>query len=105
MAYSVTPRRFLSRCGAAIAAPYVVSGSVLGGDGSKAPSERITGAVIGCGARAGTIRSAAGQLVGVCDPWKDRRERWARGFNPPPPYPPTPSRPPGPAPLSQISYQ
>jgi predicted dehydrogenase len=73
----LTRRGFLQAAGAGMATPYVITSAALGAAGKPPASERITGASIGCGGRGGSITRAAGQLVAVCDPWKDRRELWA----------------------------
>ena len=72
-------REFLSRAGAALAVPYVVSSSALGGGGGVAASERIVMGCIGVGSRGGgNMRSFLGrdvtQLVAVCDVDKGRRD-------------------------------
>jgi predicted dehydrogenase len=73
----LTRRRFLKAAGAGVVAPWVIASTALGAAGRRPASERITGGHIGCGSRGGSIRAAGGQLVAVCDPWQDRRERWA----------------------------
>jgi len=65
---------------AAVGLPYVLTGSALGDDKTKAASERVTFAVIGLGDRGPRhlgMGRGAGQLVAVCDTWKDRREKVA----------------------------
>lgn len=77
----VTRRRFLGQAAAAVAMPYVITGSALGGAKKKAASERVTFAVIGLGDRGPGhtgMGGGAGQLVAVCDTWKDRREKVAK---------------------------
>src|SRR3990172_2802254 len=72
-------RRFLKAAGAALAAPLVVPGSVLGRDGAVPPSERITLGAIGIGNR-GTyvfgcfLQENDVQCLAVCDVRSQRRE-------------------------------
>lgn len=81
-----TRRNFLKRAAGAasavIAAPYFVPGRALGAEDKPAASERVTIGLIGCGGRgSGVFRGligAGGQPIAACDPWKDRRERWAQ---------------------------
>ncbi len=78
---ALTRRRFLRRAagaGAALAAPYVVPGSVLGKDGAVAPGERIVLGAIGIGSRGqGDLRcflSEPGvQFVAIADARAERR--------------------------------
>jgi len=71
--------------GAAIAAPYVITSNALGSADVPAASERVTVGLIGCGGRgSGVFRNiigSGGQPIAACDPWKDRRERWAQQIN------------------------
>ena len=71
-------RRFLVSGAAAAAAPYVITSTALGARGVPAASERVTVGKIGCGGRGGGIGGVGGQIVAACDPWKPRRERYAR---------------------------
>ena len=79
----VTRRRFLKRtvqAGAAIAAPQVMPGFVLGKNGTAPPSETIVLAGIGIGARgASDLNGFLGEpdvhCVAVCDPRADRRAK------------------------------
>jgi predicted dehydrogenase len=69
--------------GSALLAPTIVPSSVFG---ANAPSNRITTAQIGVGGRgSGQLRSFAhpdvSQVVAVCDPFKDRREKNAAYVN------------------------
>ncbi len=73
-------RRDFLRLGMALAARYIVPSSVLGRNGARAPSERITLAVIGCGGRGRNdlqdfIREKDVRCLAVCDCWADRRDR------------------------------
>ena len=69
MSRNLTRRSFIKGAGAAVAAPYLVSGSVL----SAPPSNRIGLGLIGCGARsAGGV--GGGLITAVCDVVKDKRE-------------------------------
>ena len=66
-------RRFLKTAGAAVAMPYVITTSALGGSGKLAASERIVMATIGCGGQGtGDMQGFLGfpqvQMVAVCDP-------------------------------------
>lgn len=78
---ALTRRRFLKRAagaGAALAAPYVIPGSVLGKDGAVAPGERIVLGGIGIGGRGqGDLRcflSEPGvQFVAIADARAERR--------------------------------
>jgi len=69
-------RRFLKGLGVAIgggiAAPCIIPPAVRGADGAVAPSNRITLAIIGCGARGGTVlfnflAEKDVQFIAVCD--------------------------------------
>ena len=76
----VTRRSFLGSTAAAVGLPYILTGSALGDDKKKAASERVTFAVIGLGDRGPRhlgMGGGAGQLLAVCDTWKDRREKVA----------------------------
>lgn len=76
-----TRRGFLVRAAGAAALPYVITGTALGNDKTKAASERVTFAVIGLGDRGPRhlgMGGGAGQLAAVCDTWTDRRERIAK---------------------------
>jgi hypothetical protein len=66
-----------------VAVPWIVPASALGADGSVAPSNRITVALIGCGmmglGHLGFCLSHPGvQLLGVCDVDRSRREEAQR---------------------------
>ena len=76
----LTRRRFLQAAGAGVATPYVITSAALGAAGKPPASERITSGHIGCGGRGGSISGRCGQVVAVCDPWKDHRERFAARF-------------------------
>src|ERR1051325_5681998 len=95
----ITRRRFLrqssSAIGAALAAPAIVPGSVLGRNGLIPPSERITMGFIGVGGQGGghllggawtyVAGGYAGrkdaQVLAICDVWRDRRERACQKVN------------------------
>ena len=74
---SVRRREFLAAGAASV--PLFVSGRALGADGDPPASERVGFAVMGLGDRGpghcGMGKSA--QLIAVCDPWKNRREKIA----------------------------
>lgn len=70
-------RGFLGKTAVAAAAPQVIAATALGNQQKAAASERVSFAVIGLGDRGPVhlgMGGGAGQLVGVCDTWKDRRE-------------------------------
>jgi predicted dehydrogenase len=69
---SITRRGFLQGAIGLCAFPYIVSASALGGDGTEAPSNRITMACIGVGGRGKeNMRSFLGhkscRVVAICD--------------------------------------
>jgi hypothetical protein len=78
----VSRRQFLGKAGiaaGAVAVPYFIPASVLGGNGAVAPSERIVVGGIGIGGRgSGDVNWMMGesdvQFVAVCDVRKSRRE-------------------------------
>jgi hypothetical protein len=81
---SLTRRAFLARSAAAslLAVRSIVPASVLGRDGTPAPSDRIGVALIGVGCMGnGHLHHLAGgkdtQLLAVCDPDRTRREQGA----------------------------
>jgi len=75
-------RRLLKRAtqaGAALMAPYVLPGSVLGRDGAILPSERIVLGAIGIGGRGSYVLGCFlgnpdVQFVGICDVRRERRK-------------------------------
>ena len=79
---TLTRRRFLARgamAAGAVALPYYVPASALGGGGTAAPSERIVMAGIGLGGRGSydlgyMLGESDVQWVAVCDVVKGRRE-------------------------------
>jgi predicted dehydrogenase len=86
----VSRRRFLQSLGAAAATPLLVPASVLGGEGTVAPGERITIGMIGTGSQGTThtrvlVSLPQAQIVAVCDPVREKRlqarqlvENWAK---------------------------
>ena len=73
-------RRATGAAAGAVAFPYIVPSSALGGDGAVAPSNRIVHGCIGVGSRgSGVMRGFLGrnevQIVAVCDIDKDHRDR------------------------------
>ncbi|NLX28603.1 MAG: Gfo/Idh/MocA family oxidoreductase [Bacteroidales bacterium] len=71
----INRRRFLATTAAASAGLTILPGSVLGGRGRVAPSDRLTIAYIGCGTQGlremtTLIADPAVQIVAVCDPNK-----------------------------------
>jgi hypothetical protein len=79
---TLTRRTLLkSAAGAAVGAPYVLTTAALGSGGTPPASERVGCAVFGLGDRGPSHIGMArrdGQLVAVCDPWQDRRDRHAK---------------------------
>lgn len=80
MSKQITRRGFLSKAGAAVAAPYIVPASVLGRGGMTPPSERITMGGIGIHGRGfhvlrWTIGHRDVQFLAICDIWKEQRHR------------------------------
>lgn len=79
----VTRRGFVRGvAGAAIAAPYVITSNALGSAEVPPASERVTIGLIGCGGRGSAVFrnliGSGGQPIAACDPWQNRRERWAQ---------------------------
>ena len=75
----VNRREFLQLAAGGVAFPYVVRSSALGKAGTVSPSERITMAAIGNGARCKHVMQhfmifGDVQFLAVCDARKDRRE-------------------------------
>lgn len=76
-------RQFLKKAalvGGAVAAPYVITSTALGGEGRPPASERVVTAGIGVGPRGLlNVREQLGcpdaQVVAICDVWKPVRER------------------------------
>jgi predicted dehydrogenase len=60
----------------AVTAPYLIPATALGRAGAVAPSERVTVGKIGCGGQGTGLAGVGGQVVAVCDTWRDRRDRW-----------------------------
>ena len=73
----ISRRAFVRTAGVSVAAPYVITSTALGAAGTPPASERVTVGKIGCGGRGSGIGGVGGQVVAACDPWKDRRDRWA----------------------------
>lgn len=78
MKMPITRRRFLAAT-AALAAPHIIPASVLGRDGSIAPSERIVAGCIGMGSRgSGHVNEIASfndtQVVATCDVFRSKAE-------------------------------
>jgi len=79
-------RQFLKSAGAALAAPYIVTSSALGLGGTAAASDRIVMGTIGTGGRGtGDMGGLMGfqevQMVAVCDPVPEHRERARNAVN------------------------
>ncbi len=84
MRTNTSRRHFLKTAvaaGAAIGFPTVIPASALGRGGAVAPSGRVSVGLIGCGGRSRVAKEylnyEKSQLVGVCDPIRERREKWA----------------------------
>ncbi len=75
--HKISRRNFIQRTGLAVAAPYVITSTALGAEGTPPASERVTVGKIGCGARGGGIGGVGCQVVAACDPLKNRRDAWA----------------------------
>ena len=78
--HRTTRRDFLKTASMAIAAPYVITTTALGGEGRPAASERVVMGGIGIGNQgtgdhAGFLSRADVQYVAVCDVKKEVRER------------------------------
>ena len=76
-------RRLLRGAAAAVAAPYVITSTALGNADTPPASERVTLGFIGVGSRGGAVlldfqRCKGGQCVATSDPYKDRREAYAK---------------------------
>ena len=85
----VTRRKFLGWSGCALSIPLILPSMTLGLDGVVAPSEKITLGVIGLGTMGtghifgkawtylpgGYIAKKDVQILAVCDPWRDKREK------------------------------
>jgi len=74
----ITRRAFVRGAGAALAAPYVITSTALGGPEKPPASERITMGAIGLGGRgmhdmAALMANADAQVVAVCDVIRDKR--------------------------------
>jgi len=72
-------RQFLqTAAGSALAAPYLVCATALGGGGRAPASDRIGLGFIGLGGRGNDIMGgflgSGTQALAVCDPWENRRE-------------------------------
>ncbi len=81
-------RQFIKRsaaAGAVIGFPTIIPSTVLGKNGSVAPSNRAAIGLIGCGDRAKYAgmyqRYDKSEVVAVCDPFKIRREAFSKKFN------------------------
>jgi predicted dehydrogenase len=79
-----TRRDFLKKsigAGAVLGFPTIISSSVLGQNGKRAPSNRAAIGVIGCGGRSASCGSyvnyATSDIIAVCDPFADRRAKRA----------------------------
>ncbi len=79
----LTRRDVLKGALAAFGVPYVITSAALGNRSRSAASERVTLGHIGVGGRGSSLlrgfRSCRdAQPVAVADPYRDRRERWAK---------------------------
>lgn len=80
MSHTPTRRQFLTTAGLALAAPNLFGGRVKGAPNRPPPSERIVMATIGCGGQGtGDMGGFMGfpqvQMVAVCDPVVEHRDR------------------------------
>ena len=79
-----TRRRFLKAAGASVlAVPFIAPSSILGNNEKAAPSDRVTLGHIGVGGRGGSLLGGFrglrdAQPVAFADPFRSRRERWAK---------------------------
>lgn len=71
--------------GAVTGFPTIIPSTVLGQNGNVAPSNKAAIGLIACGSRAGYAgmyqRYDKSEIVAVCDPFKGRREAFAKKFN------------------------
>ena len=79
----ISRRQFLKTATGALAMPYIITSSALGGNGRPAASNRIVMGAIGVGSMgSGDMRGFLGdnrvQFVGVCDVDRDHRDRAKR---------------------------
>jgi len=73
-------RRFLAlAAGGLFAGPYFLTSTALGAPGRRPANDRVVVGMIGCGGRGSGL--GVSQIVGVCDPWKQRRENLAKRAN------------------------
>jgi len=75
----LTRRAFVKGAAAALAAPYVITSTALGGPERAPASERIVMATIGCGGRgthdmAALIGNDDVQMIAVCDVQRTKRD-------------------------------
>jgi predicted dehydrogenase len=82
----IARRHFLKSIIASATAPMIIPGSVLGLDGTIAPSDRITMGLIGVGSRMGGVWGAFKnckeiQGIAVCDVWEANRENYRKSLN------------------------
>lgn len=76
----LTRRALLRRAGAALAAPYVITSTALGGEGRPPASERVVTGYLGVGPRGllnlrEQLSCPEAQVAAVCDVWKPRRDQ------------------------------
>ena len=72
MRQKISRRSFVQSTAMAVAVPYIISSSALGGDGRPAPSNRVTMGLIGVGSMGmrhvkGFLQEDDCQIIGVCD--------------------------------------
>jgi predicted dehydrogenase len=82
----ISRRAFLKSASAAIAAPYIISSSTLGGYGRPAPSNRVTMGLIGLGSMGmrhvkGFLQEDDCQIIAVCDVDSNRLNDAAKEIN------------------------
>ncbi len=77
---NITRRRFFQGATAALAAPYVITSTALGGQGRAPASERVVTGYVGVGPRGllnvrEQLTCPDARVVAVCDVWKPVREK------------------------------
>lgn len=77
---NISRRKFLAAAGAAVAAPMIVPGSVLGANGKTPPSERVVMAVVGYGGQGPwdtdeLMKDPTCQMMAACDVDKSHVDR------------------------------
>ncbi len=80
-----TRRRFLGAVATTAAAPYLITSTALGAEGTPPASERITIGQLGCGNRGRAVMKGlvgnGAQMVAACDCYLERRQETARQYD------------------------